>query len=171
MLFLLLFSSQQSYFCIIHTNTITNVYSVGVFYHSLRIITGFRDKEGTREFLFALPRFAADEVRKNIPSPAFLLVWLIHHDELHRSAPLMHSLLFLHCRLTVLAVNENLILVRSRWYGIRPVMWSRNTEKHQTQFSIRPQRRMHTKWQQGSIQCPPQEKESWSIRSNHMMYN
>ena len=27
-----------------------------------RIITGFGDKEGTREFLFALPRFAADEV-------------------------------------------------------------------------------------------------------------
>ena len=31
-------------------------------YHFLRIITGFGDKEGTREFLFALPRFAADEV-------------------------------------------------------------------------------------------------------------
>lgn len=43
-------------------NTFTIVCLFTVSLHLPRIITGFGDKEGIREFLFALPRFAADEV-------------------------------------------------------------------------------------------------------------
>lgn len=90
----------------------------------------------------------------------------------HSSTSLMHSILFLiGFRVTVLAVKGNLILVPLKWCGIRPVMWSRSTEKMQTQFSTRPQKRMLLRWQQGSTQCPLQKRESWSIRSNRTMYS
>lgn len=170
MFFLLLFFPPTTIFCIIHINTITNVYSVCVF----TISSGSSlDSEIRKEpESFSLPYLVLLQMRYVKTSLILHFTCVTHTPWWITSFCTINTFSsFPHCRLTVLAVNENLILVQSRWSGIRPVMWSRNTEKHQTQFSIRPQRRMHTKWQQGSIQCPPQKRESWSIRSNHTMYN
>ena len=41
-------------------------------YLSCRICEGFNDAEGTREFLFALPRFARDEVEDKCISLALV---------------------------------------------------------------------------------------------------